>query len=326
MIPKDQLSSKPIELRNPCIFYAGHIPTFLDIHLTRATKEPYTQPSNYTKIFERGIDPDVEDPTHCHRHSEIPNAWPDITQIMEYQLAVRSRLSKIYDEKHFEGNVGLQRSIWLGFEHEVLHLETLLYMLLQHSRTLPPPGVPLPDFEAMAALDDSINKEEENWIDIPAFDIKMGTSQDEDNGGYFTWDNETPERSAKIASFKAFPRPITNAEYARYLETTNSASYPESWASKDEPATNGISNGVTHAHYDFMEKKYIKTVFGLVPLKYARHWPVMASYDELAGCVQWMGGRIPTRQELQVIYEYLESVKVNWDAKKLSATFNAVNG
>jgi hypothetical protein len=28
MIPKEALNSKPIKLRNECIFYLGHIPTF----------------------------------------------------------------------------------------------------------------------------------------------------------------------------------------------------------------------------------------------------------------------------------------------------------
>ena len=35
MLPEEELLSKPIKLRNSCIFYLGHIPTFLDIHVSR---------------------------------------------------------------------------------------------------------------------------------------------------------------------------------------------------------------------------------------------------------------------------------------------------
>lgn len=34
MIPRDLLHSKPIDLRHICLFYLGHIPGFLDIHMS----------------------------------------------------------------------------------------------------------------------------------------------------------------------------------------------------------------------------------------------------------------------------------------------------
>ena len=62
MIPEEELLSQPIKLRNALIFYLGHIPTFLDIHLSRATGSSPTEPASFWKIFERGVDPDVENP------------------------------------------------------------------------------------------------------------------------------------------------------------------------------------------------------------------------------------------------------------------------
>ena len=43
-----------------------HSPTFLDIHLTRMAKGSHTEPEHFKDIFERGIDPDVDDPTKIH--------------------------------------------------------------------------------------------------------------------------------------------------------------------------------------------------------------------------------------------------------------------
>lgn len=74
MIPEGMLHTKPIYLRHKCLFYIGHIPTFLDIHLTRVLRkvgkrkelECHTEPKQFMDIFERGIDPDVDDPSVIH--------------------------------------------------------------------------------------------------------------------------------------------------------------------------------------------------------------------------------------------------------------------
>ncbi len=68
MIPREKVLEKPIPLRHPYIFYIGHIPAFLDLHLQKSLGIPLSHPT-FPKLFERGIDPDVDDPTHCHEHS-----------------------------------------------------------------------------------------------------------------------------------------------------------------------------------------------------------------------------------------------------------------
>lgn len=52
MIPTTLLHEKPIDLRHICLFYLGHIPTFLDIHLSRLLEEPHTEPEAFKFIFE----------------------------------------------------------------------------------------------------------------------------------------------------------------------------------------------------------------------------------------------------------------------------------
>ena len=122
MIPQEELLSKPIDLRNCCLFYLGHIPTFLDIHLTRATNQPSTEPSSYTRIFERGIDPDVDNPELCHAHSEIPDSWPPVEEIFKFQEDVRERTRQLYKTGWKDGSRNVGRALWLGFEHEGKHL------------------------------------------------------------------------------------------------------------------------------------------------------------------------------------------------------------
>jgi L-histidine Nalpha-methyltransferase / hercynylcysteine S-oxide synthase len=52
MIPESMLFQKPIHLRHICLFYLGHIPTFLDIHLSRLLQESHTEPEVFKYIFE----------------------------------------------------------------------------------------------------------------------------------------------------------------------------------------------------------------------------------------------------------------------------------
>jgi L-histidine Nalpha-methyltransferase / hercynylcysteine S-oxide synthase len=52
MIPDSMLFQKPIDLRHICLFYLGHIPTFLDIHLSRLLGEPHADPQEFKDIFE----------------------------------------------------------------------------------------------------------------------------------------------------------------------------------------------------------------------------------------------------------------------------------
>ena len=343
MIPEDELLSKPIKLRNECIFYLGHIPTFLDIHLARSTDGGPSDPAFFWKIFERGIDPDVEDPTKCHDHSEVPESWPPLPEILQYQQTVRKRAEALYASGEAESNPRVARAMWLGFEHEAMHLETLLYMLIQSEKVLPPPGAVTPDFEALAKQSATLAVENQ-WFTIPDTKITIGLDDPEKDAStkrYFGWDNEKPRRSVEVKSFRAKARPITNGEYATYLSQTGKTTIPASWceheytngkvaqAGKRDSVMNGHHNGTNGTNgtsQRLTDGKFVRTVYGTVPLQFALDWPVMASYDELMGCAQWMGGRIPTMDEARSIYSYVDSLKAPEIEKSLGNTIPAVNG
>lgn len=179
MIPHEELKEKPIKLRNASIFYLGHIPTFLDIQLTKTTGSAPTDPATYWTIFERGIDPDVDNPENCHAHSEIPDEWPPLDEILDYQDRVRARLVELYAAGQDAIPRPVGRAVFVAFEHEVMHLETLLYMLLQSDKTLPPPGTAVPDFAAMArkAFEARVANE---WFDVPEQTVEVGMNDPED--------------------------------------------------------------------------------------------------------------------------------------------------
>ncbi|GAB0137565.1 hypothetical protein EsDP_00005825 [Epichloe bromicola] len=338
MLPKQELTEKPIKLRNACIFYLGHIPTFLDIQFTKTTSLAPTEPASYHAIFERGVDPDVDNPEKCHEHSVIPDEWPPVDEITAYQGRVRARLTSLYEQGVDAIPRGVARAIWVGFEHEVMHIETLLYMMLQSDRTLPPPHMGIPNFERMAkkALEARVPNE---WFDVPEQVITVGMNDPEDGKEdvHFGWDNEKPARDVKVHAFQAQGRPITNEEYARYMYTAKVSKIPACWSSSSSSTKNGTStNGHTNGHTShtiptdipesFLHDKSVRTMYGLVPLQHALDWPVQASYDELAGCASWMGGRIPTFEEARSIYAFVESQKELATGNTLVRKVPAVNG
>lgn len=60
-----------------------------------------------------------------------------------------------------------------------MHIETLLYMMLQSDRTLPPPNASKPDFEKLAARARAARVANE-WFDIPAQTVDIGLDDAED--------------------------------------------------------------------------------------------------------------------------------------------------
>lgn len=56
---------RPLQLRQPFVFYLGHLPAFCDARLIKVLQQPLTEPAHYADMFARGIDPDLDDPTQC---------------------------------------------------------------------------------------------------------------------------------------------------------------------------------------------------------------------------------------------------------------------
>ena len=199
-----------------------------------------------------------------------------------------------------------------------MHIETFLYMLLQSEKTLPPPGAK-PDFEALAHQARA-NSSPNKWVRVPWKQVTLGMNRD---SGQWGWDNEHPVRTAAVPSFEAKSRPLTNGDYAKYLAESGRKAFPKSWAveSSAEPEQANISqkdliNGYSASvDQEFLSNKTVRTVYGPVPLILALDWPVMGSYDDLASCADWFGGRLPSVEEAHSIYEYAEELKAK-DGKK----------
>ncbi|KAJ7755089.1 hypothetical protein B0H14DRAFT_2978755 [Mycena olivaceomarginata] len=288
MIPHSMLMQKPIDLRHICLFYLGHIPTFLDIHLSRLLQEPHTEPDAFKP------------------HSEVPQKdedWPSLVSILQFQARVRARLLKVYQEidagsRTMTRKVG--RVLFMTFEHEAMHAETLLYMLVQRAGTgtLPPPGFTPPPWASLAESWDSAPEPAESAVTIGPTTITLGhddtEAEDEalatDVAGHeFGWDNEHPKREVHVNEFRIEWRPVTNGQFFKYyVQEDGGVAIPASWVEVD---------GEMH----------VRTLYGPVPMKIAHNWPVLTSYSMLSKYVQVQGGRLPSEAELRVFLEKFHS-------------------
>uniref|UniRef100_A0A8H7Y2K3 Uncharacterized protein n=1 Tax=Psilocybe cubensis TaxID=181762 RepID=A0A8H7Y2K3_PSICU len=307
MIPPSMLHQKPIDLRHKCLFYIGHIPTFLDMLISKSIGGQPTEPKYFWNIFERGIDPHVDDPDHCHNHSEVPEKdedWPTLEAIIGFRNGVRARLECLYDDlatgkRTLTRNIA--RTLVMTYEHEGFHVETLLYMLIQRacSGTLPPPGFTVPLWEELAEQWASLPTPSTSTVVVEPANLILGHNDSEGDdklphlsestvqGHTFGWDNESPARQVHVEAFKAEWRPVTNGEFERFWRGPgkNLVQVPKSWVVDEQGAVQ------------------VLTMYGLVTMQVAEHWPVLTSYDDLEAYAKFKGGRLPTEPELRLFLD-----------------------
>ncbi|KAI9140523.1 C-type lectin protein [Paraphysoderma sedebokerense] len=346
IVGKNNVMLQPIDLRHPIIFYIGHIPCFLDIQISRALGENLTTPDYYSTIFERGIDPIIEDPSCCHPHSEVPNQWPILDDILEYRDKVRNRVLSHYVDGYVNSRLSrnVLRAMWMAFEHESMHLETILYMLVQvdPSKINPPPKVPKPKYvmnTSPKSLDTS------PIVSIPKITFKIGLDDLEDpnaNGdsgidtdsdsekhsnkskrptNHFGWDNEKPEREVSVESFNLQTRPISIGEYVHFLDRNkNESKTASSSTTWDQSLIPPSWTSHSWSKYGYA----IRTVFGPIPLENVLDHPVavpqtLATLYAAAISTADRLYRLPTEDELRLFYNLVGNTdSANSDSRSIS--------
>ncbi|MCJ1226591.1 hypothetical protein MMC12_003244 [Toensbergia leucococca] len=184
----------------------------------------------------------------------------------------RSAITTLYDNGTAWSDRKVGPAIWIGFEHEGLHLETFLYMLLQSDRVIPPPEV-APDFKALARSA-TVQRVENQWFTVPANRITHRFFDPEND--------ESPDR------FFALVLSVTE----------NTPNILSKWT--------GTSQSL---EFQIQPLGRPRTVYGPVSLKLAVDWPAMASFNGFAGYAAWAGGRIPTFNEVRSVYKVVERQK-----------------
>lgn len=300
------LFEQPIGLRHPFIFYIGHIPAFLDVMITRHKVDSVinessslTEPVKFADIFERGIDPDMDDPKICNPHSFVPedeNGWPSVECILKYQRAVRNRLKRLLTFWEADDSPRPSRQIdgevvWMCFEHEAMHLETLLYMIVQ-SPNFKNPTVSLPLWythnDQYIGQTNLSHLDRANLISFYGGNVEIGLDETvhDQSKLIFGWDNEHPKRVVFVLPFELQSRPVTNGEYWLFWKDSNydKVYFPAAWHFVgDDDENNGLPK--------------VKTSFGLCEFHLAVNWPVQVSCQQAEAYASNKDMRLPTEPE-----------------------------
>jgi ergothioneine biosynthesis protein EgtB len=288
LVPRDMILARPIELRLPLIFYVGHLPAFAWNHLCRAVVGRRSFNPTFDEIFERGIDPDVDDPTKCHAHPDIPEVWPALADVVAYRDRVRDELIRALDVLDAAATTHVMarsaRVASMVIEHELMHQETLLYLLQQ----LPP------DAKRRPAPRSPVRRRgvRPHAVFIEPGDATLGAEFDALD---FGWDNEFPTERVPVPGFRIDATPVTNGEFLAFVESggyERAALWQDDWDWKTREA---LRHPLCWVERD--GARWYRTMFELVPLPDAADWPVSVSLAEARAYARWSGARLPTEAE-----------------------------
>ncbi len=157
-----------------------------------------------------------------------------MAETLAYRDRVRAALRASFgDVERLVGHDPLAdhgRVYHLVLEHEVMHHETLLYMMQQLDRRhlRRPDDLPAYHFQGAAAP---------GHVAVPGGRVRLGTAFD---AVPFGWDNEFPGAEEDVAPFTIDTTPVRNGEWLAFLEAGGYEQAdlwtPEGWAWRQRAA------------------------------------------------------------------------------------------
>lgn len=278
LLAPEAYHERPISLRHPFVFYDGHLDAFNWNKLFREALGEAPFNPDFDALFARGIDPATE--AQARRHGR--ESWPSRPAIQEYKAQVRERLFAFLETGRVSVLSGGLHEILL--EHEVMHQETLLYMIHQ----LPAALKRAP--EGFAEADD-VPAPAPQMKDVPAGIAVLGAKEGEFP---FGWDNEFPQHESQVPAFAIDAYNVTNGQYLDFVEAGGYQRREfwdeETWSWKK---AHGIAHPVNWRQKD--GDWVYRDLFGerLLPLS----WPVIVSHAEARAYARFVGKALPSEAE-----------------------------
>jgi ergothioneine biosynthesis protein EgtB len=272
-VREDSFLCQPIRLRQPILFYVGHLPAFAWNQLVRGVLGQDAFDAELDALFERGIDPEDE--------HDPGGAWPARERVLAYRDRVRERLRRSWEAIADDG----ARRAWMVLEHELMHHETLLYMLAQ----MPPERFAAPaPWRVGSAV-------EQAFCAVEGGPVVLGTPEGEQP---FAWDNERPASEVDVPAFRAQRRPVTHRDLLAFVRDGGYAN-DALWSPRG--AEWRARTGLRHPHAWRMEGGAPLAIRGLareVAFDDMADAPASVSWAEADAYARWTGGRLPTEAEV----------------------------
>ncbi len=285
LVGRDRWHLQGIELRHPLLFYVGHLPSFAWNHLSSALElGPFRE--DFDTLFARGIDP--ADRTEAAKL--VPPSWPDVEEVLAYRDQIREAvLAGVPDVKRRAAADPTCRDVLpLVLEHELMHHETLLYMIQQ----LEPAVLLRPSDWHGAELGAAVGPRAS--VSVAAGPVRLGAERSEIA---FGWDNEFPSEVVQVGAFELDRTPVTVADFAEFVDGGGYAEArwwrPQDWAWREADDVSAPCNW-RGAGAD----REVRGLFSWYPAGEVGGWPARVSFAEATAYAAWVGRRLPTEAEL----------------------------
>ncbi len=304
--------SRPIALRNPIVFYEGHLPAFSVIAFLRRGLGLPSVDARLETLFERGIDPETE--ASAVPRSGASTVWPSRDEVRAFARAcdeaVIAAIATPFGPAAIEG-------LYTALEHEAMHQETLLYMWhrLPYEQKRRPRAEDRGPFRGNAQVPQSsiLDPRSSGTISVSAGTATLGAKRDE---VAFGWDNEFDAHQVHVPAFDVDTLPVTNAEFHEFLNAggyrnrqfwsdegwswiqTDRVQHPAFWmpASRTsilEPRSSDLD--APRASRLAPSDWHWRGMFEAIPLPL--DWPVYVSHAEASAYARWKGRRLITEPE-----------------------------
>ena len=287
--------SRPIALRNPIVFYEGHLPAFSVLAFLRRGLGRPSVDARLEKLFERGIDPDSV--ASAVPRSGASTVWPSREEVRAFARACdEAVLHAIADLPQSPAAI---EGLYTALEHEAMHQETLLYMW--HRLPYEQKQRPMTDGRWPTA-DDRGPMADVPRVTVPSGDAVLGA----DRGSVvFGWDNEFDRHAVHVPAFEIDALPVTNAQFLEFVHAggyerrelwseegwdfvqADRVRHPAFWLPADPTAIDHRSSPIGAWHW--------RAMFQREPLP--PDGPVYVSHAEASAYARWKGRRLMTEAE-----------------------------
>jgi ergothioneine biosynthesis protein EgtB len=287
---------RPISLRNPIVFYEGHLPAFSVIAFLRRGLGAPPVDEALEGLFARGIDPDSE--AAAVPRSGASTVWPARSEVLAFARAVDEAVIEAIRTAPFDETRPAMRrgeGLFTALEHESMHQETLLYMWhrLPHAQKTRPATL---RYELGGAPPDY------RRVTIPSGAATLGARRDRIP---FGWDNEFDELRIDVPAFDIDVHSVTNAAFLEFIadggyrrrelwsdegwewREGENVQHPIFW----EPRRSGADSSASANDGDWLWRG----MFEHIPLPPS--WPAYVSHAEASAYARWKGRLLPSEPQ-----------------------------
>ncbi|MEM1184263.1 MAG: SUMF1/EgtB/PvdO family nonheme iron enzyme [Planctomycetota bacterium] len=288
-VEPDRLYERPVQLRHPLAFYVGHLSAFASNMLFQGLLGYGAPDERLDHLFAFGIDPDETEGT--------PESLtlPGFDEICAYRQGVRSALLKNADAIDAVETDDIMsrdgRTAWMVLEHEVMHHETLLYLMHELPVEFKRPGL-------VSRAKPGPRLVQNERVLVPASALHLGV--DLESTDDFVWDNELGPHSVGVPSFSIDTTPVTIQDYRVFIDSGGYRDRrwwtTEGWEWRERNAITRPKDWT-----DSNRGLKVRSMLETHPIDSVEGWPVCVSQVEAHAYAAWKGGRLPTENELRLI-------------------------